>query len=196
MVINPLSLFECVLPARGWADPSACQPLVSERPIPPVPSGESLCVVFTSAPPFLSPSLLASVPRAWWSPPPTRAAGRAPVSPPLWLSRCRLQRAPRPSPTPYPRVRNLPAPHPHGTYAASPHPGHLVPSAYASCLICLICPFATGPFAIFPLPRGALRFIFLSDDKPRRSPQRVIFLSPLRYLLSVICLPPSCVSVP
>jgi hypothetical protein len=57
MVINPLSLFECVLPARGWADPSACQPLVSERPIPPVPSGESLCVVFT-----LRPSLLVPVP--------------------------------------------------------------------------------------------------------------------------------------
>jgi len=168
-----------------------------------------------SAPPFLSPSLLASVPRAWWSPPPTRAAGRAPVSPPLWLSRCRLQRAPRPSPTPYPRVRNPPAPHPHGTYAASPHPGHLVPSAYASCLICLICPFATGPFSIFfaagptaifytawlsgcmacararsPPPSRHTPFcIPVGRQAPPVPPASHFFCLRCIYLLSVICLP-------
>jgi len=48
-----------------------------------------------------------------------------------------------------------------------------------------------------PLPRGTLRFAFLSDDKPRRSPQRAIFFVSVAficYLLSAFL--SSCVSVP
>jgi hypothetical protein len=102
-----------------------------------------------------------------------------------------------------------------GTYAASPHPGHLVPSAYASCLICLICPFATGPFSIFfaagptaifytawlsgcmacararsPPPSRHTPFcIPVGRQAPPVPPASHFFCLRCIYLLSVICLP-------
>jgi len=105
--------------------------------------------------------------------------------------------------------------HPHGTYATSPHPRHLVPSAYASCLICLICPFATGPFSIFfaagptaifytawlsgcmacararsPPPSRHTPFcIPVGRQAPPVPPASHFFCLRCIYLLSVICLP-------
>jgi len=218
MVINPLSLFECVLPARGWADPSACQPLVSERLNPPVHSDESLCVVS-----MLRPSLLAPVPPALRPlslvvASPHEGRGKGTCLPPTVVVLMSPPTGATPSPTSYPRVRNTPMARtppppipgtsypplmPHASYALSaPSPqGHspffsplgqppfFTPLGLAGVWLVPV----PGP----PLPRGTLRFAFLSDDKPRRSPQRAIFFVSVAficYLLSAFL--SSCVSVP
>jgi hypothetical protein len=156
----------------------------------------------------LRPSLLAPVP------PCLRPLSLAVVSPPRGPREGHLSPSHCGCPDVASNGRHDPRQHPIRGSATPPwHVRHLPPSPAPRTLrLCLMPHMPYLPLRHRAIrhfsPRGALRFIFLSDDKPRRSPQRVIFLSPLHcvqtlviifvvstlrkcsYLLSVICLPP------